>query len=95
MKADLVDAVTGATPQDGQCLYQWDGKDNLGHRMPAGTYRLCLEGTLYWKSTVLYTGEFAWGGKATATVPLTASYTESPQANARMITDLKAVHFAQ
>lgn len=95
MKADQVDAVTGATPQDGQRLYLWDGTDNLGHRMPAGTYRLCLEGTLYWKSTVLYTGEFAWGSKTQTSVPLKAHYTESPQANAQMIANLKAVHFAQ
>ncbi|MCD8317839.1 MAG: DUF2271 domain-containing protein, partial [Paraprevotella sp.] len=55
MDASQVDAVTGTTPQNGPLAYTWDGTDSRGNAVPAGNYRLFVEGTLYWKSRVLYT----------------------------------------
>ena len=45
--SDEVDGYTGATPQNGRQQYVWDGKDDNGNVVASGTYRVCIEGTLY------------------------------------------------
>jgi rhodanese-related sulfurtransferase len=52
-----IDAVSSATPQTGHLNYLWDMTDNNGRRVPNGRYFIKLEGTLYWSSSILYTGE--------------------------------------
>ena len=47
MTSAQVDAVSGATPSNGSLHYTWDGKDNQGKPVPAGSYTVFLEGTLY------------------------------------------------
>ena len=39
----IVDAVTSATRQAGKYTLQWDGKDNAGKPVRAGTYTVCIE----------------------------------------------------
>ena len=39
----IVDTVTSATRQAGKYTLQWDGKDNAGKPVPAGTYTVCIE----------------------------------------------------
>jgi FAD:protein FMN transferase len=39
----IVDAVTSATRMAGKYTLQWDGKDNAGKVVPAGTYTVCIE----------------------------------------------------
>lgn len=51
-----MDAVSGATPENGTQKLSWDLTDSEGKAVPAGTYRICLEGTLFWGSNVLYSG---------------------------------------
>lgn len=57
MTSAQVDAVSGATPSNGSLHYAWDGKDNQGKPVPAGSYTVFLEGTLYWGTRVLYSAE--------------------------------------
>ena len=57
MSSIQVDAITGATPQNGLLTYQWDGTDHQGNHVPAGKYTFFVEGTLYWESRVIYSGE--------------------------------------
>ena len=47
MSYSEVDAVTGATPQNGSLVYVWDGTDENGNTVPVGKYRFFVEGTLY------------------------------------------------
>lgn len=51
-----IDAVSGATLQDGTQSIVWDLTDDEGNTVPAGTYTVKLEGTLFWSSNVLYSG---------------------------------------
>ena len=39
----IVDAVTSPTRQAGKYTLQWDGKDNAGKPVTAGTYTVCIE----------------------------------------------------
>ena len=39
----IVDAVTSPTRQAGKYTLQWDGKDNAGKPVRAGTYTVCIE----------------------------------------------------
>jgi thiamine biosynthesis lipoprotein ApbE len=39
----IVDAVTSATRPAGKYMLQWDGKDNAGKPVSAGTYTVCIE----------------------------------------------------
>ena len=50
-----VDALAGPTPQSGTLTYLWDGKDYDGRAVPAGEFRVFVEGTLRWENQVLYT----------------------------------------
>jgi hypothetical protein len=59
-----LDAFTGATPRNGSVTYVWDCTDGKGNPVPAGTYRYCVEGSLYWKSNVLFNGNITVGKSA-------------------------------
>ena len=52
-----LDAVSGATPGGGVQTFSWDMTDAEEKTVPDGVYRIMVEGTLYWSSTVLYTAE--------------------------------------
>ncbi len=91
MSSAQVDALTGATPHDGPLRYQWDGTSDSGTPVAPGKYRLMVEATLYWKSRVLYSGDFTWGG-AQASIPMKARRFSPSDTNSDMITGLKASH---
>lgn len=90
MTTAQVDACTGATPQNGNLLYQWDGTDDNGERVSDGKYRFCIEGTLYWNSRVLYSGDFVWGGNAQNSIPVSVEYFNRSSTNQNMISGVKA-----
>ena len=84
-----VDAFTGATPSNGRHSYTWDGKDDKGNYVKAGTYKIFVEGTLYWSSRVLYEGSFNYGGKD-QNVTLTPSFSSDDDTNRDMLTQVTA-----
>lgn len=53
---EQIDAVSGASLQDGIQSFVWDLTDDEGNTVPAGIYTVKLEGTLFWSSSVVYTG---------------------------------------
>ncbi len=59
-----IDAVTGPTPREGTLVYTWDGSGEAGLPLPAGEYRVMVEGSLRWENQVLYTCDIALGGDA-------------------------------
>lgn len=85
-----IDAITGATPRSGMATYQWDGTDDKGNRVPTGTYTFFIEGTLYWKSRVIYSGILDWGGKEQDSISIKVQRFHPSQTNEHMITELKA-----
>lgn len=93
MSADELDAVSGATPRSGQQAHTWDGKDERGNVVTEGEYRIYVEGTLYWSSTVLYSGVFGWGGD-NQTIRLTPGFSKEDQTNRNMITEVVAEYIA-
>ena len=92
MSSTQVDAITGATPQNSILTYQWDGTDDKGNRVPPGNYKFFIEGTLYWKSRVIYSGILAWGDKEQSSIPVKAWYFNQSKTNEDMITEIKAYH---
>ncbi|MDC1810896.1 DUF2271 domain-containing protein [Bacteroides uniformis] len=93
MSSEQVDAITGATPRNGILVYQWDGTDEKGNHVPTGDYKLFIEGTLYWTSRVMYSGEFTWGNKELTSVPVKVQHFNQQPNNQNMITELKVCHF--
>ncbi len=90
MDESEIDAITSATPQNGVQTHTWDGTDENGAQVSAGEYRVYVEGTLYWTSSVLYSGSFEWGGDS-ENIELTPTYTEAEnEANKDMITQVSA-----
>ena len=90
MTDEQIDAVTGATPaQSGVQTYTWDFNDAQGKAVPAGSYRIILEATLYNNSIVLYSGSFSTTDKAGA-IALTSKLTEEDEQHKDMITEVKA-----
>ena len=94
LSSEQIDAITGATPRNGVVTYQWDGTDDEGNRVPQGTYTFFIEGTLYWKSRVVYTGKLDWGGKGQDSIPIKVQRFHPSQTNEHMITELKACHIS-
>lgn len=84
MSSEDIDGVTGATPQNGNQTYTWDGRDDKGNQLAAGKYRVCIEGTMYWASRVLYQGNFAHGG-ASNKVNLSVQYSSEDNTNRDML----------
>ena len=89
MSTDELDAISGATPRSGQHSYTWNGKDEHGNTIADGEYRIYVEGTLYWSSTVLYSGVVRWGGDS-QTIRLKPAFSEEAATNRDMITVVTA-----
>lgn len=87
-----VDAVSGATPRNGALTYTWDGLNDQGERVADGEYRLFVEGTLYWKSRILFSGEFQWGSATKEEVPLTTEHFNRQPENGLMLTSVHALY---
>lgn len=88
-----IDAVTGATPRDGTLTYTWDGTDNRGNHVPPGKYRFYVEGSLYWKSRILFSGTVEWGGKEQPSISVDTRRFDASSTNENMITSLKASYY--
>lgn len=58
-----LDAVSGATPVSGTLTYTWDCKGKDGKIIAPGKYKIFVEGTLRWKSRVLYNRQYQQSGK--------------------------------
>ena len=90
MTDEQIDAVTGATPSaSGKQTYTWDFKDAQGKDVPAGDYKICLEGTLYFESVILYSGTFSTKDKA-GEIKLTSTLTKEDEQHKNMITGVAA-----
>lgn len=92
MTPDQVDAVSGATPSNGKLHYIWDGKDDQGKTVSAGTYTVFLEGTLYWNTRVLYSAQVQWGGPSSASLPVKVHKTGTSDRNKDMLDNVKITH---
>ena len=92
MTSAQVDAVSGATPSNGSLHYTWDGKDNQGKPVPAGSYTVFLEGTLYWGTRVLYSAKVQWGNGNAGLVPVTVHKTCTSDRNRNMIANVRFSH---
>lgn len=90
-----IDAVSSATLRTGSQNFNWDLTDSIGNKVQAGKYFVKLEGTLYWKSNVLYLAQvdFADGDLRLGQVQETRSE-KSNQQNENMISNVKITgHF--
>lgn len=86
--------MTGATPPSGIQRYIWDGTDESGMAVTDGIYHVYVEGTLYWSSAVLFTGDIEWGA-AEQNITLKAVYTEgNTTENRDMLTNVTASYSA-
>ncbi|MDR2702218.1 MAG: DUF2271 domain-containing protein [Spirochaetaceae bacterium] len=84
MKKPQVDAITGSTPKSGDQRYVWDGTDSTGKAVPAGEYRVIVEGSLRNENSVIYTAVVKLGGEK-GKVTAQARYTGTSTAERGMI----------
>ncbi len=91
-KTDVqLDAVTGATPRDGGTqTFTWDFTDENGKAVPAGTYQLKVEATLFFDCDIVYTGTFSTKDHP-GDIILTSELTKPDEKHKDMVTDVKAV----
>lgn len=76
MTDDSIDAVSGATPKEGRQAFFWDLRDDSGAALPAGTYRICLEGTLRWSSSVVFCSEIDLNAARPGALPVSEKRSE-------------------
>lgn len=76
MTDESIDAVSGATPSDGRQAFFWDLTDDSGAAIPAGTYRICLEGTLRWSSSVMFCSEIDLNAARPGALPVSEKRSE-------------------
>ena len=60
---DEIDAVSEATPKEGNINIIWDCKDNNGNFVRDGNYKIVVEATIYQDNNVLYTAEINIGDR--------------------------------
>ena len=89
MSDEEIDGFTGATPQSGKQTFTWDLKDKDGKELGKGTYKVCVEATLFNNSIVLYTGTFTAKDKK-GEIVLTSTETSHDDQHANMIKDVQA-----
>lgn len=87
-----IDSISGATPRAGTFSYTWDGTDKNGNMVAKGTYTVYVEGTLYWTSSVLFHGDFEFGGEAQEDILMISDYTEDEATNRDMLTNVSATY---
>ena len=85
MPSYYVDAISGATPQNGEFICVWDLTDIDGNTVPSGEYRFFVEGTLRWKNYVLYSGVIEIGD-ASATIRADAEFVYTGSGNQSALT---------
>ena len=88
-----IDAITGATPRSSTLTYTWDGTDDKGNLVLPGKYHFYIEGSLYWKSRILFSGTVEWGGKGQSSIPIETRRFDASSTNENMISSLKASYY--
>ena len=83
-----VDAITGATPRNGNLTYTWDGTDSRGAAVSAGNYVIVLEGTLRWENQVQYRAQIRLG-QGPAVPEVSVDYTGDPGTERVMIANVR------
>lgn len=63
MNQDEINAVSEATPKEGNINIIWDCKDNNGNFVRDGNYKIVVEATIYQDNNVLYTAEINIGDR--------------------------------
>ena len=90
MSDEEIDSISGATPDEGHLVYSWDMTDEDGRRVPDGVYTICVEGTLFWESNVLFSTQVETGKAESGDLPVKTvrSEPDNPE-NEDMIQDVK------
>jgi len=68
--------MRASTPSDGRQAFFWDLTDDSGAAIPAGTYRICLEGTLRWSSSVMFCSEIDLNAARPGALPVSEKRSE-------------------
>lgn len=89
MSQKALDAVSGATLASGKQSFSWDLRDSKGKKVKAGTYTIKLEGTLYWKSNVLYSAKVKLPKAKTGKLSVKTKRSSKKSKNAKMLSKVK------
>ena len=83
-----IDAVSKATPKQGNVNIVWDCKDNNGKLIKDGNYKIVVEATIYQDNNVLYTAEINIGNKANSQIAI-PKYSKSEAKEIDIIKNVK------
>lgn len=90
MSDSELDAVSSATPAEGELSYIWDMTNDNSERVQDGRYTICLEITLFWTSNMLYTAEINTTDPISGDLEFTETRSEPDNTqNADMIQNVK------
>ncbi len=84
-----VDAVSRATPRGGPVTLTWDMTDEHGNKLPAGSYRVHVEGNVFWESMIYYTIPVELAGAPFSFEAQPAEESADPRADAPLITGVR------
>ena len=88
MSQSEIDAVSKATPKQGNVNIIWDCKDNNGKLIKDGNYKIVVEATIYQDNNVLYTAEINIGNKANSQIAI-PKYSKSEAKEIDIIKNVK------
>lgn len=88
MSQSDIDAVSKATPKQGNVNIIWNCKDNNGKFVKDGNYKIVVEATIYQDNNVLYTAEINIGDKANSQIAI-PKYSKSEAKDIDIIKNVK------
>ena len=92
-KSDIqIDAISGATPRNGDYVFTWDFTDYNGNPVTETEFRFFFEGTMNNEDDVLYTGVISTGTKQWSDTPAPI-YTMQDSEYKGMLSNVRVSYF--
>lgn len=91
MRANEIDAITGATPKPGKYSVCWDFTDGGGNAAMDAEYRYFITGTMYMYDNVLYSGILSAGNDSWEEYPQ-PEYTVPDSEYKAMLSDVRVAY---
>ena len=88
LEKEEIDSFTGATPEAGTKKYTWNCTDKNDNPVPAGIYKIHIEGVLFWEEKVILTTTVNTASEKSYSPKIEANFIPQDKTDNKMLTDI-------